>query len=111
MRGFPTLGLLCPFRLLMRALEFRWALAYLLSTLLGIPHEVSRVPTVRLKRDDVGGVFSMSLLRSAASEIVRRVESGLPTIPSSHTFSLRGVALLLPLRLEVSALSLTYQAR
>jgi hypothetical protein len=37
----------------MKSLEFRWALAYLLSTLLNILHEVSRVHTVRLKRDDI----------------------------------------------------------
>ena len=52
-RGFPTLRLLCPFRLLMKSLEFRWACAYLLPTLLRILHEVSRVHTVRLKRDDI----------------------------------------------------------
>ena len=49
------------------ALEFRWALAYLLSTLLRILHKVSRVHTVRLKQDDVGGVFLMSLPLFAAS--------------------------------------------
>ena len=62
----------------MRALEFRWALAYLLSTLLRIHHEVSRVHNVRLKQDDVGGVFSLPRPLSAASEIVHRVASGLP---------------------------------
>jgi hypothetical protein len=57
--GFPVLRLLCPIRLLVRALEFRWALAYLLPTLLIILHKVSRVPIVRLKRNDLGGVFSV----------------------------------------------------
>jgi hypothetical protein len=55
--GFPVLRLLCPIRLLMKSLEFRWALACLLPTLLSILHEVSRVPTVGLKQDDLGGVF------------------------------------------------------
>jgi hypothetical protein len=41
----------------MKSLEFRWALACLLPTLLSILHEVSRVPTVGLKQDDLGGVF------------------------------------------------------
>lgn len=49
------------------ALEFRWALACLLSTLLVILHEVSRVHTVRLNRDDLGGVFWAPLPRFAAS--------------------------------------------
>ena len=39
------------------ALEFRWGLPYLLSTLLLILHEVSRVRLVGLKRDGLGGVF------------------------------------------------------
>ena len=55
--GFPVLRLLCPIRLLMKSLEFRWALACLLPTLLSILHEVSRVPTVGLKQDDLGSVF------------------------------------------------------
>ncbi len=49
------------------ALEFRWGLPYLLPTLLRILHEVSRVQHVGLKRDDVGGAFSMPLPRSVAS--------------------------------------------
>jgi hypothetical protein len=40
------------------ALEFRWALACLLPTLLRIRHEVSRVPYGGLKQDDVGGAWS-----------------------------------------------------
>ena len=76
-RGFPTLRLLCPFRLLMKSSEFRWARAYLLPTLLSILHEVSRVHTVRLKRDDIrwrvpGALFP----RFAAPEIAHRVASG-----------------------------------
>src|SRR5262245_20662964 len=56
-RGFPTLRLLCPFRLLMWHWRFRWALACLLPTLLSIHHEVSRVQCVGLRRNDLGGVF------------------------------------------------------
>jgi hypothetical protein len=56
-RGFPTLRLLCPIRLLVKSLEFRWALAYLLPTLLVILHEVSRARHVGLKQDDLGGAF------------------------------------------------------
>ena len=49
------------------ALEFRWALACLLSTLLNILHEGSRVRSLRLKRDEVGGVFSLPRPLFAAS--------------------------------------------
>ena len=42
--SFPGFRLLCPFRLSVRALAFRWGLPYLLPTRLHIPHEVSRVP-------------------------------------------------------------------
>ena len=50
------------------ALEFRWAFAYLLPTLLNILHEVSRVQHVGLKRNNVGGVFSVPRPRFAASQ-------------------------------------------
>jgi hypothetical protein len=40
-----------------RALGFRWALAYLLSTPLTIPEKVSRVHNGGRKPDDVGGVL------------------------------------------------------
>ena len=56
-RGFPTLRLLCPFRLLMWHWRFRWALACLLPTLLRIHHEGSRVQCVGLRRNDIGGVL------------------------------------------------------
>ena len=46
------------------ALEFRWGLPYLLSTLLCIHHKGSRVRSVRLRRDDLGGVFSTCPFRS-----------------------------------------------
>jgi hypothetical protein len=55
--GFPVLRLLCPLRLPVEALEFRWALAYLLPTFLIILHGVSRVRRVGLKPNDVGGVL------------------------------------------------------
>jgi hypothetical protein len=57
-RGFPTLGRLCPIRLFLRALACRWGLPYLLSARLHIPQEVSRVPYRGLKQDDVGGALS-----------------------------------------------------
>src|SRR5436853_7582994 len=46
-----------PFPPLPAALEFRWGLPYLLSTLLSILQEVSRVQHIGLKRGDLGGVF------------------------------------------------------
>ena len=55
--GFPVLRLLRPIRLLMKALEFRWGLPCLLSTLLVILHEVSRVRNLGLNQDGLGGVF------------------------------------------------------
>ncbi len=56
--GFPTLGLLCPIRLFLRALAFRWGLPYLLPARLHIPQEVSRVHYRGLKQDDLGGALS-----------------------------------------------------
>ena len=50
---------LCPIRLSV-ALAFRWGLPCLLPTRLHIPHEVSRVPHRRLKRNDAGGVFLLA---------------------------------------------------
>ena len=57
-RGFPTLRLLCPIRLFLRALAFRWGLPYLLSARLHIPQEVSRVPYGGLQQDGLGGALS-----------------------------------------------------
>jgi len=48
------------------ALEFRWALACLLPTLLRIHREVSRVRHVGLKQNDLGGVLSIPRPLSAA---------------------------------------------
>jgi hypothetical protein len=50
-RGFPTLRLLCPIRLFVRALACRWGLPSLLPTRLDIPYEVSRVRCRSLKRN------------------------------------------------------------
>jgi hypothetical protein len=71
--GFPVLRLLCPFRLFVRALAFRWGLPCLLPTPLDIPHEVSRVQHGRLKQHATGGVF-ISLPRplSAAPQSLHR---------------------------------------
>ena len=57
-RGFPTRRLLCPCRLFLRALAFRWGLPYLLPARLHIPREVSRVPYRGLKQDGLGGALS-----------------------------------------------------
>src|SRR6266581_1144965 len=57
-RGFPTLRLLCPIRLFLRALAFRWGLPYLLSARLHIPQEVSRVHYGGLQQDSLGGALS-----------------------------------------------------
>ncbi len=56
--GFPGLRLLYPFRLFLKASEFRWALAYLLPIFLNILQEVSRVQHVGLNLDGLGGVLS-----------------------------------------------------
>jgi hypothetical protein len=55
--GFPVLRLLCPIRLFVRALAFRWGLPSLLPTRLSIPLEVSRVRHIGLKQDGLGGTF------------------------------------------------------
>ena len=61
---FRTCRLLCPIRLSVRALAFRWGLPYLLPTRLNIPHEVSRVRHGSLKRNEVGGVLLAAPIRS-----------------------------------------------
>ena len=55
--------------------------------------------------------FWVPLPLFAAPEIVHRVESGLPVTPFQHDHCLLEVALILPAQREVSALSLTSQAR
>ena len=56
--SFPGLRLLCPIRLLLRALAFRWGLPYLLPAHLHLPQEVSRVHYGGLKQDGLGGALS-----------------------------------------------------
>ena len=56
--SFPGLRLLCPCRLFLRALAFRWGLPYLLPARLPIPQEVSRVHYGGLKQDGLGGALS-----------------------------------------------------
>src|SRR5262252_6794747 len=71
--SFPGLRLLCPIRLCVRALAFRWGLPYLLPTRLDIPHAVSRVQRGRLKQNETGGVFiSLPLPRFAAPQALDR---------------------------------------
>jgi len=71
--GFPVRRLLCPIRLCVRALAFRWGLPSLLPTRLDIPHEGSRVHHGRLKRNAVGGVFlSLPRPRFAALQALHR---------------------------------------
>jgi hypothetical protein len=71
--SFPGLRLLCPIRLFLRALAFRWGLPCLLPTRLPLPQEVSRVHHGRLKRNDVGGVFlSLPRPRFAAPQALHR---------------------------------------
>jgi hypothetical protein len=71
--GFPVRRLLCPIRLFVRALAFRWGLPSLLPTRLDIPHDVSRVQYGRLERNAGGGVFlSLPRPRFAAPQSLDR---------------------------------------
>jgi hypothetical protein len=71
--GFPVRRLLCPIRLSVKALAFRWGLPCLLSTRLTIPHEVSRVQPGRLQQNETGGVFlSLPLPLFAAPQALGR---------------------------------------
>ena len=71
--GFPVRRLLCPIRLSVRALAFRWGLPSLLSTRLHIPHEASRVQPGSLKWNETGGVLlSLPLPLSAAPQPLHR---------------------------------------
>jgi hypothetical protein len=63
--------------------EFRWALACLLSILLCIHHEVSRVRHVGLKRNDLGGVFFPALTALCGFLMFILGISGLPVSPST----------------------------
>ena len=81
MDGLPVLRLLCPFRLFLVSLGFRWGLPYLLSTPLIIPQEASRVRCVGLKQNDLGGVFLPVLTALCGSSVVIQGMSGLPVFP------------------------------
>ena len=80
MDGFPVLGLLRPFRHLLEALGFRWALAYLRSTPLRILQEASHVHNLGLSRDDVGGVLLVAPSTLCGSPVVIQGRSGLPVL-------------------------------
>jgi hypothetical protein len=56
--GVTVRRLLCPLRLFVRAVAFRWGLPCLLPTRLDIPHVGSRVRWRRLKRNGLGGVVT-----------------------------------------------------
>jgi hypothetical protein len=90
-RGFPVLGLLCPIRLFVRALAFRWGLPCLLPTRLNIPHEGSRVRCRRLKRNGLGGVLLAVPSALCGSPVHLQGRAGLPVVP------LQDNALLWPL--------------
>jgi hypothetical protein len=75
-RGFPTLRLLCPIRLFVRALAFRWGLPCLLPTRLDIPHKVSRVRCRRLKRNGLGGVLLAAPSALCGSPVCLQGKSG-----------------------------------
>jgi hypothetical protein len=62
----------------MKASEFRWALAYLLSTLLTILHEVSRVRQAGLKQGPLGGVFLIAPSALCGSPVLIQGKTGLP---------------------------------
>ena len=89
--GFPVLRLLCPIRLCVRALAFRWGLPCLLPTRLDIPHEVSRVQCRRRKRHGVGGVLLAAPSALCGSPVHLQGQAGSPVGP------LQGNALLWPL--------------
>jgi hypothetical protein len=79
-RGFPTLGLLCPIRLPAGPWSLRWGLPYLLSTLLYIPGRLSRVRLGGLKRNAVGGVLLTAPSALCGFLVVARGRTGLPVL-------------------------------
>jgi hypothetical protein len=79
--GVTVLRLLCPLRLSMRALAFRWGLPDLLPTRLPIPHEGSRVPPGRLKRNAVGGVGLLAPSALCGFSVSLQGRSGFPGVP------------------------------
>ena len=88
--SYPTCGRLSrpqtttPFPPLPEASEFRWGLPYLLPTLLGILQEASRVRSVGLKRDSLGGMFLLAPTALCGSLGVMQGNSGLPAYPRTY---------------------------
>jgi hypothetical protein len=79
--GVTVFRLLRPIRLSVKALAFREGLPYLLPTRLDIPHEVSRVPHRRLKRNEVGGVFLLTPSALCGFPVSLQGRTGLPGVP------------------------------
>ena len=82
-RGFPTLRLLCPIRLLSRSSGFRMGLPT--PTLHSPSHSLRSLPCslVGLKQDAVGGVLSMASSALCGSPVVAQGKTGLPVSPSA----------------------------
>ena len=80
-RGFPTLRLLCPIRLLSQASGFRMGLPT--PTVHSPCHPVRSLPCslVGLKQDAVGGVLSMASSALCGSPVVTQGRTGLPVSP------------------------------
>ncbi len=74
--GVTVRRLLCPIRLFVRALAFRWGLPCLLPTRLIIPHEVSRVRCRRRKRNGLGGVLLAAPSALCGSPVCLQGRSG-----------------------------------
>jgi len=85
----------------MKSSEFRWALAYLLPTLLVILHGVSRVRNLGLKRDSLGGMFLLAPTALCGSPDTMQGMSGLPASPFAAG-CLLVTALLLPKKMVIS---------
>jgi hypothetical protein len=103
--------LLCPYRLLMMAFEFRWALAYLLPTLFTIHHKVSRVCLGGLKRDDLGGTFLDVPSALCGFLVTMQGSSGLPAFTPLVPPEFASVCSLPRNRLGCELNELTYRAR
>jgi len=82
-RGFPTLRLLCPIRLLSRASEFRMGLPN--PTVHSPSHPLRSLPCslVGLIQDAVGGVWSMASSALCGSPVFTQGRTGLPVSPSA----------------------------
>ena len=80
-RGFPTLRLLCPIRLLSRSSGFRMGLPT--PTLHSPSHSLRSLPCslVGLKQDAVGGVLSVASSALCSSPVVTQGKTGVPVSP------------------------------